>query len=196
MIKDKRGLIRDKSGGSHSYLEIGKLKLPKSKRSEGIFGLSFGMIFAILLIITFVAAAMYGLYYFFSWQRTVQIGVFFQDLQRNIDDAYNAESASFTFTANVPSGIQYVCFVNMSSPVKQANDAEKAIYDNIKRAGYLVKDNFYIYSPDKEYGLKNTLIKHITLGEKNPICIKVKEGKVEIKIEKSNHRFCKNMILI
>lgn len=161
-----------------------KRGIMKNKSGEGIFGLSFGMIFAIFLIITFIAAAFYSLYYFFSWQRTVQIGIFFQDLQRSVDEAWSAESASFVFSANVPSGIQYVCFVNMTSPVRNANEAESGIFEQIKREGYIVKDNFYIYAPEKNYGLRNTQIKHITLADKNPVCIKVDKGKVEIKIEK------------
>ena len=98
-----------------------------------------------------------------------------------MDEAWYAESASYNFSSGVLSGVKYVCFMNLTSPIKNANADEKTIYDVIQHSaipdyGY----NFYVYAPNKDYCLKWKTIKHVDLTDKNPICFKAVSGKISM----------------
>jgi len=158
-----------------------------SKRSQGgVFGLSFGMIVSIILIVFFVVAAFMGIRAFLSYQQCATLGMFTDDLQsgpEGIDTAWYADSATFNFSSGVPSGVKYVCFMNLTSPVKNANNEEKNMYSIIQHSA--IPDysyNFYIYAPNKDYCLKWKKIKHIDLSDKNPICFPAISGKVKMQI--------------
>lgn len=156
----------------------------KSKRGQGgVFGLSFGMIVSIILIVFFIVAAFMGIKAFLSYQQCATLGMFTDDVQGRIDEAWYAESASYNFSSGVPSGVKSVCFMNLTLPVKNANNDEKKIYDIIQKSaipdyGY----NFYIYAPNKDYCLKWKKIKHVDLSNKNPICFPAISGKVKMQI--------------
>ena len=166
-----------------SYLEK---NIVKSKRSEGVFGMSFSMIFAIILIVFFLVAAYIGIKALLGWQEETQIGLFINDLQNKIEETWNTEAGSFIFVSSLPKAVEYVCFFNLSSPTKNADDKESFLFEELQKDSFNFQDNLFIYSSTKNYDLSNTKIKHITLSESNPICIKVKQGKIEIKIEKKS----------
>jgi len=143
------------------------------------------MIVSIILIVFFIASAFMGIKYFLNYQKCSSIGFFLDDLQNKVDEAWYAQSADYNFTSSLPAGIEYVCFVNLTSPIKNANDAEKSLYDIIQ--GGAIGDfskNIYLYAPSKDYCIKWKTIKHIDLSEKNPICMKVFKGKVNINIQR------------
>lgn len=156
----------------------------KSKGAQsGVFGLSFGMIVSIILIVFFVVAAFMGIRAFLSYQQCATLGMFIDDVQGRVDEAWYAESASYNFSSGVPSGVKYVCFMNLTSPVKNANNEEKNMYGIIQHSA--IPDysyNFYIYAPNKDYCLKWKKIKHIDLSDKNPICFPAIAGKVKMQI--------------
>ncbi len=162
-------------------------KINSKKAQGGLFGMSFSMIFSIILIIFFIAAAFTAIKYFLNLQRCSQVGMFTSSLQNKIDIAWNSQSSLFYFNASIPSGIKSVCFVNLSSPPKNANTYEKNMFTEIQNTGAdNMKSNFYIYAPEKDYcGLKWKTINHIDLSKKNPICITAKNGIISIKIERN-----------
>jgi hypothetical protein len=156
-----------------------------SKKAEGVFGMSFGMIFTIILIVFFFSAAFIGIRAFLNFQTQAEIGLFFQDFQEKIDEAWNSQSSSYTFNTTLPSGIKYICLINVSAPTKNAANIEKEIFTYVKRGYTDPQKNFYLYSPDKDYGMNWAGIKHIQMAESNPQCIPVEDGFVSIKIERN-----------
>jgi hypothetical protein len=156
----------------------------KTKKAEGVFGLSFSMIFSIILIVFFIVAGFIAIRALMTNMDNMDIGSFFKELQTSIDDAWNSDSASFTFDYNLPSKIEYVCLINLSAPIKDANNNEKSIYSYLKETNYGSSDNLFIYSPEKQYDITKTKIKHIDISYKNPICFQTINKKVSIKIEK------------
>ena len=112
--------------------------------------------------------------------------MFLDDLQngpKGITTAWYAESASYNFTANLPGGIEYVCFINLTAPVKNANDQEKGIYQIIQDGAISnYANNLYIYAPNKDYCIKWKTLSHVDLSWKNPICVKVFDNKVRLRI--------------
>jgi len=154
-----------------------------NKKAE-IFGMSFGMIFSIILMIFFIAVAFIGIKAFLNYQKNIQIGLFIQDFQNEVNDAWNSERTVLIFNSTLPSGIEYVCMINYANQSRAANNNELSIYSKIKESGYSVSENLYFYAPTKDYDLKSATIKHIDLSQKNPVCFRVINGKVSIKIQK------------
>ena len=68
--------------------ELKKIK-SKGKKAE-VFGMSFGMIFSIILIAFFIVIAFIGIRYILNWQKQTQIGLFLRDLQEEVNDAWNS----------------------------------------------------------------------------------------------------------
>lgn len=161
-----------------------KIKI-KGKRGQGIFGLSFSMIFSIILIVFILAVAFIAIQWFLGFQATSQVGLFGEDFQAAVTEAWNAQSANFRFNSTLPSAVEAVCFINFSSPVSGADPIETRIYEEEKFGGVEFKNNFIIYSPNKDYdGLESKVIRHITLPSSNPYCIPVRGGDVSIELTK------------
>jgi hypothetical protein len=158
-------------------------KLLKSKRSQGVFGMSFGMIFSIILIIFIVAAAFVAIKFFLDFQRSSSIGLFLEDFQGKVDEAWKSSSGDFLFEKNLPSGLEYICFINMSAPAFGSSSIEKEIYNEV-RFGDL-ESNFVLYPPEKAGSLSHKRIEHFKLPDTNPYCVEVVKGEVSIRIMKS-----------
>ncbi len=99
-----------------SILE-GNLKSKFEKRGQQAIGMSFGMIFAIFLIIVFVVVAFISIKHFLSLGQTATVGAFYGDLQTAVDDAWNGQSSSSEFTIRLPDAITQVCFANLSGQI-------------------------------------------------------------------------------
>ena len=161
-------------------------KLLKDKNAEGVFGMSFSMIFSILLIIFFIAAAFIAIKFFLGFQRNAQIGMFLDDLQYEVDKAWESQSSGFIFNSTLPSGIEYVCFMNLSAEVENADAIEEEVYRNMRDSGASWKVNFAFWPIEEagDFGFK--IINHIQFPEDNPHCITIgKENVIGIKIEKN-----------
>jgi hypothetical protein len=156
----------------------------KSHKAQGnVFGMSFSMIVSIILIVFFVVGAFVAIRTFLNYQKCSNIGMFLEDLQDKIDEAWYAESASYNFTSILPKGIEYVCFINLTSPIRGPNQQETRIYQDIQIGAITnFKNNFVIYAPNKNFCIKWKMIKHVDLSWKNPICLEVRSGKVKMSI--------------
>ena len=166
---------------------IRKLKL--NKRAQGVFGLSFSMIFAIILIVFFIIVAFIAIRFFLDWQKKVQIGTFFDSLDSKVKEVLNAGiGTDVTKKYSLPSGIEDVCFIDLNMPPINANTDEKDIYTYIfnGNAGGVqnFKNNVYLYAPDTNYNLNWKTIKYINTTSKNPICAPVNNGIVTLKIQR------------
>ena len=167
-------------------------KILKSKRSQGgVFGLSFGTIWGIILIVFFVVGAFFGINAFLDYQKCASIGLFFNELQSDVSRAWNSQSSSFRFNSTLPAGSEYVCFINVTAPIKGANNIETQLYSEITNAGWTSGQNTYIYAPTKDFCMNWGNIKHINISQHNPICVKVIKNIASIKIEK---KFEENLV--
>ena len=157
-----------------------------SKKSQGTFDISFGMIFSILLIIFFVVVAFIAIKAFLDTKSCAQIGIFYSDFQDDVDKAWNSQKSDFEFKGNLPSGLDYVCFANLDKSVK-GSDEEKKVYTEISIYRE-ANANMFFYPREKACNMPYQKAKHIDLNKttesKNPYCISVKDGSVTIKISK------------
>ncbi len=154
----------------------------KDKRAQSTMEMPFGIIFAIILIVVFIVVAFVAMNHFLSIGSCSSVGLFYDELQKKVDDAWEGQEMNFDFKVNVPSGITKICFANLS----KANTGLQGDYEQIKN--YEVYEaNTFLIPPEKTCNIPYKLIKHIDLANitktKNPYCIDLTQ-KETLKITK------------
>ncbi len=154
------------------YMNLLRKKL--DIRGQQAIGMSFGMIFAIFLIVIFVAIAFIAIKHFLSIGKVATVGMFYDDLQDAVDDAWNGQSSSSEFSIKLPSEIKQVCFANLSAPITNG-----LAYEEIEI--YELQDaNTFLVPPGEVREIAPwKLTKHLDIAsmteEKNPYCVDATE---------------------
>lgn len=81
-------------------------------KKEGQSQISFGMIFAIILIVVFIAFAVYGVVKILHGFRIAQVATFKSDFQLDINDMWTSTQGSQKVEYPLPRSIEQVCFIN------------------------------------------------------------------------------------
>jgi hypothetical protein len=158
------------------------------KRGQGVFGMSFGMIFSILIIIAILALAVYVIIYFLNINKCGQIGVFYDGLQDGVNNAYGGSITRELYVEKVPSGIELVCFGNISNGfTRQPIEEERKAYDfiNLYR-----EDNanlyFYPESAACDGDLAYLVLEHVQTERDRFFCVKPVDGEVKLRLSKDS----------
>jgi len=159
-------------------------KLMNDKKASEVIGMSFSMIFSIILIVFFIISAFIGIRAFLNYQKCAQIGLYKDDFQSQINTARNAFTSATRFNQTLPSGMEYVCVVNTSAPAIAASNVEQEIMKYIMEDSFITGDNLFFYAPNKDYCVKWARLKYIDLSQHNPVCAKVTRGVASFKIER------------
>ncbi len=156
----------------------------KNKRGQHIFGISFGTIFSVILIVFFIVIAFIVIRSFLNTQKCAKIGIFIDGFENDIKDAWNSQSSSFESSGNLPSNLDYVCFANLSADFNGNNfdiENEIGIYQGQNA-------NLFFYPNKNTCNMPYHNIGHLDIGKitalKNPYCIAIDDGKLIINIEK------------
>lgn len=132
-------------------------------KKRGQIHLSFGMIFSILLIIVFIAFAIYAVMQFLSLQNSIKISNFYNSLQNDVNTAWNSENSNKAVSYDLPSYIKEVCFTN-------TQDNNLVVYDNNDR-------------PVSSQGISNINVTAMTLqGDK---CFNITNSKLSFSLQKN-----------
>jgi hypothetical protein len=123
--------------------------------------LSFGMIFSIILIIAFVALAIYITITFLNMQNDIKIAKFVSDFQSDVDKMWNAEKGSREVEYYLPTKIREVCLVD---------ETKNLVFDEKSKV------------PAKN--IQNVDVKG-SLDSEDEICFSNLKGKVKMIIKKS-----------
>jgi len=139
---------------------------------RGAMELSFGMIFAIILIAVFIVFAFFGIKKFLIIQEQVKYRQFTEDLQYDIDKIWKSAQSSKKVEYGLPSKITEVCFENKD-------------YKNIR------------FEP-REEGFDSQTINNLDLTSmfaesEDPICIRNKEGMISMTLSKD---YSQNLVTI
>ena len=160
--------------------------LPNSKRSQEVFGMSFGVIFSIILIVFILVVAGIAINHFLGLKKCTQLGLFIEDVQGDVDKAWNSQKFIDEKSYTLPSNLDYVCFANLSNPLK-GGGMESEVYSDISLYE-LSNGNMFFYPGEKSCNMPYVNVKHIDINEitksKNPYCIPIEKSKTTIKIEK------------
>lgn len=156
--------------------------IKKRVKKKGQMELSFGMIFSIILIIIFIAFAVYALIKFLSIQRTAEIATFINDFQTDINKMWQGSSGSQQKTYSLPSRVEKVCLIDYSMSGKGETD----VYDELEQYFY-EKENLFFYPAGSGDGIDAKEIQHLDIKKitqtKNPYCL-INNGKVSFTIKK------------
>jgi hypothetical protein len=140
-----------------------------NKKGQQTVGMPFSMIFALFLIVVFIVVAFIGVRFFLDFGRTADVGLFYDKLQRAVDDAL-AGQGSDDFEINLPEEVKRICFANLSAEIT----AEGEDYDQIKQHEFKPL-NIFLIPPGSAEGMKYQLIENIDIAkitqEANPYCV-------------------------
>jgi len=159
-----------------------------NKRGQEAVGMSFGMIFAIILIVVFIVFAGIAINSFLDLGSSTNVGMFYDELQGAVDNAIKSQESDKAFAIDLPKGITHVCFGNLSAPI-----TNQEFYGEIRN--YEVYNaNTFLYPPAKASGMEWKIIDKINVTKitrnQNPYCVSVD---VDLRIKKS---FYDRLVLI
>ena len=154
----------------------------KNKRAQESFGMSFGMIFSIFIIIAIIAVAIYAITYFLNVGSCSKIGLFYDEMQNEINKAWTSDIYEGLFGENseIPSGIDYICFGNLSQSTnrfrEQKSEAE-LFYSGSGEA------NIFILPNEKacDGSLASNILDHVETEEF--FCVQPVKNKVSIRLQ-------------
>ena len=150
---------------------------------RGQIDISFGMIFSIILIIAVVGVAFYVINNFIELKKCTEIGLFYDDLNKYIDKAWQSTIHKDTFKSTLPSGIDLVCFGDLNqAPVENYKEE----YDSLSRTFINNKEkNVFLYPVQKACDASLSSLKLEHIKSDNFFCIPVIDSKIELKTEKA-----------
>ncbi|MEK6871511.1 MAG: hypothetical protein AABX16_01265 [Nanoarchaeota archaeon] len=181
----KRGNVKNKKGNSRFSFEDLYL-LPKQKRSQQILGISFGVIFSLILIIFFIGIAFIVIKHFLNLQNCTELGIFVNNFEADVKKTWGSPIDSHVFKGTVPSSIEYVCFADLSRPIK-------GTYANVgDDLGLFEGKNAQLFffptaqACDMPYHPIEHLDMNVIIRRDNPYCVPVIEGVMKILIKKDS----------
>ena len=164
-----------------------KIKIvPNCKRSQQILGISFGVIFSLILIVFFIAIAFIVIKHFLTLQNCTELGIFVDNFKADVQKSWSSPIDSHVFPGNLPSSIEYVCFADFSRSLKGKNSDignELSLFEG-KNA------QLFFYPSSKACDMPYHPIAHLNMDvillKDNPYCIPVTDGSVKILIKKDS----------
>jgi len=165
--------------------------MKKREKKGQVMGMSFGMIFAIILMIAFIVLAFFVIRHFLCVGDETKTGLFYQDFEEDITNAWKSPESDVPVSYSLPSRADYVCFIDYSSGVR---GEYSEIYDEFKI--YDERGNVFI-SPLNKCLVNYKIIKHIDIkgitAISNPYCFEITGGKVEFNLKKG---FYDNLVCV
>lgn len=147
------------------------------KKGQEAVGMSFGMIFAIFLIVVFMMFAFMAIKFFLGLGESASVGLFYDELQEAVMKSVQGQESDRKFVINLPGAITQVCFANLSARITNPGAEHDAIRN------YDVYDaNTFLIPPEKAQNMQWKLIDRINISKitavKNPYCVDVDDGLV------------------
>lgn len=165
----------------------------RGKKGQGVFGLSYGAIFSIFIIIFILAVAFFAIRHFMSLSDCTQVGLTYDELQKEVEKVWLSDRTNALFEGTVSaSGVEMVCFGTLDATVP-AN--QQAVHEEfVRKYGLGGDENVFIYPPTNAcdgtlagYHLdcRNGKSECMTT-EGNFFCANVTNGKFKINLYKEN----------
>jgi len=144
-----------------------------NKKGQHTVGLPFGIIFAIFLIIVFIVVAFIAVNHFLDIGACSSVGMFYDELQQEVNDVFTSQEAEKQFEINLPSGISKVCFSDLNEEITQTEEVLRD-YNEISIYKYQ-EANVFLIPPGKACEMQFTNIEHLNITKiteaRNPYCV-------------------------
>ncbi len=157
--------------------------IKKEKRGQEVFGMSFGVIFAIIIIVAILAVGFYVISYFLNLQKCTETALLYDGLQKEIDKAWKSSIYQDIFKAKTPRGITYICFGSLSAAGAIDNAKKNEIIDY---GDPLTEDNMFIYPPTKACSAELYSYKLGHVAIEGFFCVKSENGEANIEMSKGS----------
>jgi len=161
------------------------------KKKGQVFGLSYGMIFSIIIIVAIIFVAFYAIRFFLDTNQCTQVAFFHDSIQSEVNTAWQSGFYHGEFVGRLPTsgilgtGITKVCFGNLTSTASGSDQIIKIEFSKDVRF-YNSQANLFIYPADQACGGQSAAvtISHVQIldASGNPIffCKEVNQGKVSV----------------
>ena len=154
----------------------------KTRNEKGQIQLSFGMIFSIIIVIATIAIAFYVIVHFLNLSNCNKIGMFYSSLQTSIDSCWQGGTCQEIFKADLPSGINMVCFGNVSQEYDTQFEEQALLLKQYSRNN----ENVLLYPLTKSCDSNLVIYKLNHVNINGFFCVPVKLGKGSVKLLKTN----------
>lgn len=132
------------------------------KNKKGQIQLSFSTIFSIIIIIVTLSVAFYVIRTFVVRSDCVKIQLFYEDLEKEVDEVWRSSSARQEFSRDLPNSVKGICFGKIDElKTKYPNE-----YKEISKYSRLQK-NVFIYPPAKncDSSVSYHKLEHVEISE-------------------------------
>lgn len=144
---------------------------------RGDISLSFGMIISVIIIAAIMGVAVYVIIQFLGTKECTELGLYGRDLQTRVDSAWRADSAERqTFTSNVPTGVDKVCFGDL--------DGSRDAPEFRELRNYVGEDVNLFFYPRVDCDLTAIKIEHV--APRDFYCVDVVSGKATFELNKGS----------
>lgn len=147
---------------------------------RGQMQISFGMIFSIIIIIATIAIGAYAISSFVRTSKCADVSLFYDSLKKRVDAAWKSPITSDTLTGKLPSGIESVCFGNLSQNI---GNTYKEQYDALWK--YKSREaNVFLYPLANACSNSAPYYKLEHVSIQGFFCIDVKSGSIKVTLKK------------
>jgi len=162
------------------------MRAGKRRGQKGQLEIGFGMIFSIIVIIAIIAVAFYAIRYFLNIKECSEIGLFYDDLQREVNKAWAATGTTQkVFEQNLPGSVEAICLGDASDDAPVLEDEEKRI--ELGAEDLLPVRNLFIYPKNMRCGgLDYYTLEHVENEEFRCKDVDSRSGGVRLIISKSS----------
>ena len=144
------------------------------KRAQEVFGLSFGIIFSIIITIAIIASAFFAIKHFLGINKCAQIGLFYNDFQNEIDRAWNSGTYTQRYFGNsLPNEIKFVCFGNLALTAESDSASIRSELESLNPAD---DANIFFYPPKECPEIFSNRLEHTDIQQF--FCKPVSDGKL------------------
>ena len=143
------------------------------KKGQEIFGMSFGMIFSIIITIFIIAVAFFAIRHFLGINECAQIGLFYEDLQNEVNRAWSSGTyVQRYYGQSLPGSIKAVCFGKLEGEI---DITYSEFYDEFQTIYSSQDANIFFYPTERCSDLSSNTLKHAIAP--TFFCREIKNGK-------------------
>jgi hypothetical protein len=155
-----------------------------NRKGQGVLGMPFSVIFSIIIIVAVIAVAVYAIVYFLNLQECTDAGLFYDELQDEVDKAWRSSIYRDVFSGELPSGIEYVCFGYLNQSVSGSGNREMRdeLADDYGRS----RDNVFLYPRSGACSIELASLELDRVEINSFFCVEKKEGEVKVRLSKGS----------